>query len=830
MLVAVRRLVRFALVALVLSATFGVGAGELRAAGLNELEKAIPEGLPKIKSHSLTEFAVYKGDTVELEVEASGVDLAFKWIRAKNVFCREATCSIDTSDWGLGSQKVTFIIVSPKGSLYLRYTIKVLAPPAGYKVGRVKPEMIDAGEKIETVTEIDLAVKTLSGRGFSYHNKKLQVVGPTARALDWGEKLRTQDESTMQIARDGKEHHVLGPATSVYLAKSDSGRRAIVLSRGLLRSRQLDRREPSWSILYGNWLQIDANETGDVIVRKPRADREEIELLVLRGAARVFRRKASADTGGDNGVAGEAIAVPQGGVVRLTREFDQALRIEYPTIQVYGPLVAETTPLYMPGQNVAKDAPGTMILGAEDRPKDFAAAVKKGAEAVAKRDFPLAVEVLQPFTTEAKKSYRAALTIGKAYLGMLQRDAAITYLSAAARLRKKDGEPHFLLGEAELGEGRWKRAYRHLRKADDLDYPDQQTLAYYLGVASYHVQEYVAARNALTRSLWAGGDAAVDASADAFRRKVRFDGWFDLRLSMGLLFDSNVVRAGERHGEPLPQKIAKKGSAGFLGGGGFSVWAFRSEQGHLGLTFDADKLSWFEKTLAKVGTLKERIALEFGVNAGAKPELEESQFELGLTAEAGTLVLGDQRAMDTVGGRVRVALPTLAHLTLTTRSLVNVDPLPGRDDVLDPILMEIVATSDRSNRQNYYGLSLRPVDLETIDVELKGEFGDTILSEVDVVAQSFKETKVGVGATVEPSRRTDVAVDLDYLMRDFPVAAAGTTKKRSDKVIELAVGWSWSYTTSLSHYVHLLYEKQSSNVEEASFGRTGLGYKVTLDL
>src|SRR5262249_4894025 len=161
------------------------------------------------------------------------------------------------------------------------------------------------------------------------------------------------------------------------------------------------------------------------------------------------------------------------------------------------------------------------------------AAAKLATDAVKRRDFPMALEALLPFATAAKKDYKAALLVGKAYLGMLQRTAALPYLEAAAKLKRTAAEPHFALGEAELAEGRWKKALKQLEQADDLGYDDAETLQYYLGIARYHTREYVAARDAFTRALWIGKEPAITASTEAYANRVRFDGWLDLHMGAG---------------------------------------------------------------------------------------------------------------------------------------------------------------------------------------------------------------------------------------------------------------------------------------------------------
>lgn len=782
--------------------------------------------LPVIQAHADTEFAVYKGDIVTVQVKAKGDHLQYKWMESKNTFCREASCDIDTSDWGLGTHKISFVVFNAKGSLYLKFRIKVLAAPAGYKPGRVAPEVKGVSEGIETVTSDDLAVQTMTGRGFSYHKKKLQVVGPAPRTLDWAEKLKTQDESTMQILRADKEHHVLGPSTSVSLAKSDSGRRVLVLNQGTLRSRQLDGKDPHWSIVFASWLQIDTDGLGDVIVSRPDESGEQIALYVVRGSARVFRRRAS-ETKGENdvyGVAGEAIMVPQGGYVLLNREFSTPPRIEAPLSKSIAPIIAATTPLYLPGHVIAKEGPGTGVLG-DRKLTDLGEATAVALDAVVRRDFPTAIEALQRVAGKVSKDYRAALALGAAYKGLLLDKEAAEYLAAAARAKKSAPDPWFLLGEMELQARHWKKALTYLEKAEDLDYRDQQVLSYYMGVANFHMKEYAAARNDLTRSTWRDGSEAVAAAADAFRRQVTNDGWFDVRTGLGLVYDSNILRVGDRHGVPLPQSIKTIKGGGYEGHAGFGLWAYRGDTGHAGLTFDAERRGWLEPTLKKVETTTQEIALRLGVATVSSQE-REREFGLGLTAFANTVAIGELRALDTVGSRVEMDVPPLGGLVLRAGTSTGLDPLPGRDDILDPTLGEIVEASERSNHRVTYGVSIAAVRLEKLKVGLGVDSGATVMRSALRTEQNFSEMAVAIGAEYAPGPRTTVKVDMKYLTRTFAQAA----DKRKDKAVGTGVGWRWFYTTSLYHDVGVRVERQASNRDAAAYSRVFGGYYLNFDL
>ena len=94
---------------------------------------------PRIVAHSKLDFGAYKGDTVAVDVKTAGEKLEAKWIHEKETVCRARRCELDTSAWSLGTHKLVFVTFNEKGSLYLRYRVRIVAAPAGRKPTRVEP-------------------------------------------------------------------------------------------------------------------------------------------------------------------------------------------------------------------------------------------------------------------------------------------------------------------------------------------------------------------------------------------------------------------------------------------------------------------------------------------------------------------------------------------------------------------------------------------------------------------------------------------------------------------------------------------------------------------
>jgi tetratricopeptide (TPR) repeat protein len=790
------------------------------------------DGLPKIVGHSDLEFGVYKGDQLTVEARTEGDKVEVKWLTGNETICRTAICEIDTSAWSIGTHKVTLVVLNDKGSLSLRYSIKLLEAPVAYKPGKVKPRLVDAGEGIERTDNDDLVVRTVEGRGFSYNRHKLQVVGNLARVLEWQEKLKTQPGSILWFGRGGAESHVLGAETVAYLAKGGSGRRAIVLESGVLRSRQLDGQAPRWSILAGDWLQIDGDSLADVLVLKKAADEDKLTVVVLRGAARVFHKRPDAvkdDTDvGESPVAGAARFLPQGVVATFAKENPDDGEPTLPVAKTVAKHIKMSTPFYARGQRAGGEHLQQTLLR-DKTPGDFAAALALAEEANATRDFVTTIEALAPYQGDVKKSFKGAMLLGHAYRGIFLHEDAFHFYKAAAKLKPEAPEPPFAMAVMYLGDRNWKKAATYLERAEDNDHPDEQLLQYYLGVARHRLGEGLAADSHFEYALWAGGRPEVSESARAFRQEVAADGWFDLRLGLGLFMDTNTLRAGAATQDVLKQRsptpIKSVSSMGYDGLAGFSLWAVRTRGARFALVFDIAKTGYANSELKDVEPLDQALGLEmglgFGGESGAKPLLGISG---GVKAQM--IFVGSERAVDRLGAHLGIGSPALFGLELGLRSDLNLDPLPARDDVYDPVLEEVVEAGERSNRQLFYRLSATPVESDAFELGLGVESGAAAYRSELHHDENYAELDVALDLAYKPGLRHRVELDVMSRQRQFKESADG----RKDQNLALALLWVMRYTTSLRGQLGLLQETQSSSRKANQYSRQLYSYGVRLEL
>lgn len=797
----------------------------LAALTLASVASAADLQLPVINAHSQLAFAVYKGDIVTVAVEAEGEGIEAKWVRSQDTFCRALVCEIDTSGWSLGTHKVVFVVFNSKGSLFLRYQLKVLASPAGRKPSRVQPELITAqtASSIETVADADMVVRTMAGRGYSYHRRKVLVVGPTPRSLEWAEKLRTQASSSMQFGRNGSEWHAIGPQSSVYLVTAEAGRRVIVLKKGTLRSRQLGVASPSWSILTDDGLlQVDGDAYADVLVTRNQDD--QVVVAVLRGHARVVMRAKDENNPGDGAT---STLLAHGSEATFTPGDTAAPQVVLPRAKRVGKLVALTTPEYLPGRMIAKEQPGASLLGGK-LPKKLADAVTLALDANARADYFVAIEALQLFEAAVIKQADASLAYGTALRGVFMYDAAAKYLDAAATLDEENPSAPFQLGLMYLADGANAKAIEQFQRADDRDYPAAQQLDYYLGVAEYRQKSPVAAKSHFTYALWQPDEELITASARDYERRLHADGWLDLRFGLKMLYDTNVLHVSDDGLAALTAVgavgIDKNKSAGYLGSAGFSVWPYRTERSYFTLGFDISQSGWTEASLKALGVMDQALTVGFGLQLGGESGAP-ALFGVDLTGILATTAVGKERSNDQVGSVIKVGSPALWQLYVGVDSRLNSDPLPNRLDLYDPVMEEAVAPTDRSNRRIAYGLGMKPMSGGGIDIGFDVWSGTTDFAGEFRGEENYQELAIDLAGGYAASTRQRLGLELGQLARSFKDASDG----RQDTRTSIGLDWLYYYTTSLSHLIEVSMAQHKSTRDINSYNRQVFSYGLNLN-
>ena len=820
--------------------------------------------LPEITWYSDRSFSVYQGDTLAVAVKASGNELEAKWFKGHTVFCRSLNCSIDTSQWEIGRHRLVFVVFNKAGSKFVRYDVRVIAAPESHRPTQVHPDMVPAASETEMTNAYDLTVKSLHGRGYSYHQKKLQILGPQPRALDWTEALRTSRRGVLDFGRVGVESHTLAGNSAARLLKSDQDRRAIILKRGTLRSRNLSSKDPRWSVVIPDLAQIDTDAKGDVLITRadfgtpktktanedeaePRdkaegnataagedegTDSEEtkdsaatdrnsqaVTITVLRGYARVFVRNKGAQKGDD---AGSAVIVGPG--LSLTvRPGEEPDTPGMPDIKATADLVAETSPQYMPGRWEDGVANGLAFTASAPKTKTFAEAL--AAATLLRSDPILVLEVLLPKYADAKTDYQAQLALGEAYKALYLFNSAAVVLKAAAELKPNAPEPECLLGEMALLMQNWSNAERYLDSARDKDAPDTQKVNYELGVAAYFANDSQVAAAAFDRALWTeDGSPEIANSARAFRQRSNPLRWYELRASAGVFYDSNILHSDSVDVTTLGYGLKAKKGAGYMGTFGFSLWPWRTPSFGTELAWDGGKTAFFSKSFGPVARIDQTLAIRFNLGFGGGDGLK--YVALGLGVFARSLAVGGQPSINALGEVVTLSSPAFYDLRLSAKPTTAVDPLPAHSNVVDPLLGEIVDPGDRSSKLVYYTLGITPVRNERIRLDLDLNSGRTTYHSTFEAPESYRLIGLTAHLDYTSTPRSIWSAGIGDARRTF----GSSVDQRKDNLIGMTGAWRWYFVPMLSQTMEIDLDKQKSSRAVNGYKRLMIAYRLNFAL
>ena len=489
--------------------------------------------LPALIEHSHTTLSVAQGDTLNLSVVVEGRQVLLRWVKDHKTLCKKVTCSFDTTDWSLGRHRLVALAYNSHGSRAVAFRVRVLAREDGQAVETKTPKMKPA-EKPEVLRADDLYVRSFLGIGYSFHNRKVQVVGQYPRLLTWDEKLKSHNKGVIQFGRRRQEEHFVLPQSSVALAKSDSGRKVIQLLDGDIRSRQLEASEPTWTILVDDWLQLDTDSKGDVIVMRSG---DRVRVSVLRGYARVYYRLAESGTLEE----GKSSVVPPGSQIefRNGRKPNRYERLDYRSIRRR---FHRSSPQYI--RSTKQQRKGSFISPSirENSQQPVKEATAKARALVETQDYLLAIEQLLPLYKRGKNNFELNMLLGDAYYGLSLLKQANRYYRQASELEENSPEVAFAIALLHMESRNWPKMIAWLDKADDLNHPNWQALHYYRGVATFNLEELPEARSNFRYSLWEVRNRDMDVSARKFLTRIRDDRPYGAVGRAWVGYDSNIFR------------------------------------------------------------------------------------------------------------------------------------------------------------------------------------------------------------------------------------------------------------------------------------------------
>lgn len=838
--------------------------------------------LPKISSYSKRDgIEIFVGDTLVLEAHIDGKDMKLSWVSQEKVLCNEVKCSILTEGWSLGQRNVVFVAQNSAGTRSLTYKIRVKRRPEGSSPETITPEVVgdESATGGDSMAHNDFFIRARLGLGFA-HNKEneARIVNAQPTTLNWDTRFKSSG-GVLQFGRVGEEDHVLMPGTFAYL-DSFENRRLIVLEDGMLRSRQLKAEAPQWSVVSGDWLQVDGSKDADIVVNvaKHSADAKTpiARVMVLRGQARVLVRKPGAKTvvpktdlqkiadeetgestpgtmDDDDGGGAEAAAqekdavakpvteageqefiVPAGStfLVNFLDKNDMVLRLA-PTALMQR-ILENSSPKYLDYQGWGalnnKDSEvkvdrhrDVFVLDSEQAPKNVEDAVGRANKLYPSRDYIQMLELLLPFAGKNKAHFELNLLLGQAYRGLRLYEPAYYFFHQAQTSQPKDPELLFQLGMLAVEFQRWEEAQNYLAQADDAGHPQRQMILYYQGYTSLRRGRDYKAREYLHKSLWEEeqNKELADATRESLRKWDRDRLWV-AKGRFSTLYDTNVFR--KPNSDPAPKNIGQSTGAALTFDLEIAARAFQSDYGNFTFGFDFSYLSWFNHKLKAVDTGYQKIYSAFNFIGG---ELNDPWMLVDAQIYMTSTIVGGQRTTDGLGLLAGVVFPMVTlEPEIFFDTSYHVDPLPNRNDALDPFLWEVVGASDRSARLRKIGLG----------ATLAQDDSSQWRARLTNTANAHSAKIVSIDDYNE--NRLDVFYDLQYMHRleygaQFHVGArsfASAPDNRKDSFLGAKGSARWYQTPFLSYDGWLSTQFQSSNRSANKFTKFILGAGAQMEL
>ncbi len=787
-------------------------------------EQPEPKSPPKLKMHSKLHSSVFQGDSITLQAKVSGDNLIYRWVRNYRTICRKASCTFSTKKWGIGKQVVTAVIYNRLESRSINFFVKVLARPEGKKVADITPKLVKP-KTVEKIKEGDFSVSALVGIGYSNVGRKINIISKLPAYLRWNEKLRSHVKGILQFGVKDSDEHLILPRSLVSLAETNTGRRVINLRKGIIRSRQLQEKQPNWSILNDKWLQVDGDEHADIIVHRKNKKGNKVAVYVLRGNARVYYSK-NTDNKETSIPTGKSIILPAGSQTRFIKGREPS-RLYAPNSQTLVDVFSRSTPQYIPVSEDEKRKKPCSFLTKDIRVKrsqNLASALETSEKLLSKRDYILALENLLPLIDKSKNNYEYSFLLAKTYRELGIYNPAIIFFRNAIRLEPKKFEPHYELGVLYIAARRWELAANELGQAMDLGHPPSQLIEYYLGVAHFNIEQKLTARNHFKKSLWEPVNSDIEVSSWQFLQLLKGQQTFGANLSMGFGQDSNVYRWGS----DARTDSYKTESALYYQGSAETFYRFYgSNDGDVKIGYDAVNRRYIDGDLKDIETLRQRLHLDWTLLLGFNDQ-HIPAFSLYVEPFIELFGFGEnERSADTLGYEIHLGFPQFPYSPKFKYYSGSVtDPVPGRDDKLDPIRHEPVIASDRSGSESRYAINVDLHDGLTTDIQSELTYNSFTHKESAVSIDDFTQFGLDLMTQTKISHTMKLLWDIGYRSRDFK----NSSESRKDSTIDTEIALQYFYSPSLFNDLRIEYTSQNSSDSTFTYNRYDIGLFLTLEL
>lgn len=804
---------------------------------------------PIVTLDSLSEkfVEVDAGNRVVLEAKPTIPTDRLRWFKDQEPLCEGSRCEFSTKDWGVGRHRITLLASNPNSSIQIFYDIKVAMLRLESDEKTITPLQIPYDKADLTLMASDGYVQAMEEGVFLHEETTSQAIGFLPQAQTWRGNLRTNSDGIATFGLPNREQHFVLPESSVQLV-SEGKKHLLKLKKGRLRSRNFTGGIPRWTILAENWVQIDTDANGDVVVEYGRQSdgNDTVRISSLRGYTRVLYRHEPVPQRSP----GEPPPLEEQRMRerRLVRSLDRGTLITMlpgtsltltkrtwtpPVLRTLAgnamrDVLESTSPEYLDPDEWIKrnnrlaageldpseDKLTTVIVMPKPKP-DSEIVIPHAIKAVERHDPILALELLLPYAEEARRSFNLALLTGMAYRQLGQYEMAREYLLIASKEKPDASEPLFQRALVSMETGDWELAMALLWSIRKTDVREQER-EYYLGVARFQVDKKMVADRNFTYSLWAEANPVLGRSARDFRILRDEEEYFILTYRGESYWTSNVFR--QNPNATLPVGIPHRSSIGSTTMMEIKAKVVQDPAASLNLVYRFESRGWLYQELENLIWGRQTLAMELdGIMA------QEGQYRthsLHLEPFLQVNNLGPARIADGFGLITRWQNQLLSYEPLVQLETSQFfDPDPDRDDILDPFTAEIVAPSNRSARR----LSLR---LEGTGQRFSHQdwgwgfvVGRTRYGSSTASGDSFLDREALLRHQYRPAFRWTNNNRLEYRSRQYPDAVA----PRQDQGVLLRSDLSWRIMPEVTGVIWLQYENVHSNIEDHTYDVQNIG-------
>ncbi len=688
---------------------------------------------PKILSAPDRQIAAYSGNTVVMTVKTDSPIQDVAWIKDNFVLCRTETCEINTTGWSNGRHQVVFLARNAGGERVIDFIIRIEPPPFGQATTKQEIPASPSPFAGEEINLSSMRVQATMGFGFLTREDETISLSRIPRLVKWNENIRSPESTVTRFGIPNSDEHFGLPSSMLQLGtiinENNEISRYIEVKDGIARSRSLTDSVPDWAVIVGNWLEVYSDGDGDFIthVINGQGGQQRVIVTVLRGTVQVTNWR----TDGEISMKIE----PEVSLLGVGQEIEYQLGqptspIHFPDIPKTSKVVKLSTPQYtspriltqvkkrFDGDTEDDDVirhwrltayeigkPGKLI---EIEPNLLSINHVKtigdetddcAAEAINDHDYWIAQECLMANEGDLPKDYLASLRLARGYRGVWNWKLAKQHYELALKYNPGSGSASFELGELYLLERNWQKAYDYFKKAKTRDFSDRQLTLFYNAVSNFHMRQFYFAKNTFHAALVAGGSKSVIDSIKIYLGIIEDRTLLDFRLSVGMFKDSNIFRISSDRKNVGDIEVLN--SYGYQYEVNLGIRAFKSPMGSVTFYGGYEQKSYLDERLSVINSSQAKFGGDF--HADIISWDNESYGYVRAKVELQNHLIGEGRSADVYMYEVQLGTKTpwiVPYFLL--RNEYWMDPLPLRDDILDPDTREVVIATDRS-QQVYSG-------------------------------------------------------------------------------------------------------------------------------